>query len=68
MLEEGPPRWGLPEDLWPYTSWMHTAKKYVLKGCSGEGGKGGGFRDGGGTNLGSLQFLNPNKPINNFGG
>jgi hypothetical protein len=45
MLDEGPPRWGLPEDLWPYTSWLHTAKKYVLKGRSGGGvgGKGEGL-------------------------
>jgi len=34
MLDEDPPSWGLPEDQWPYTSWLHTAKKYVLKGCS----------------------------------
>jgi hypothetical protein len=39
MLDEDPPSWGLPEDLWPYTSWLHTAKKYVLKGCS-SGGRG----------------------------
>jgi hypothetical protein len=43
MLDEGLPRWGLLEDLWPYTSWLHTAKKYVLKGRSG-GAEGGGTK------------------------